>query len=125
VTTRSGPPGGYGPRPGSGEPISSDLEKTPTVLHAKPERVPTDRRFPPPAPSTLAALGRGRTSPPPLPRVDSVPLIKPGPYQGEHDPTPSRVALANRHMRNYMALSPEHQRLVDAMTLALRDTASG
>jgi hypothetical protein len=116
-----GPPGGYGPRPGSGE----DPEKTPTYLHAMPLRVPTKPGMPPPPPpyraqspagGTLARLGqRGASAPD---------LIVTDPDDGSAA-TPARVAVMTRLLRTCDALPIEDLRLLQAIALRLRPGVGG
>lgn len=100
----AGPPGGYGPRPGT-----VDEEKTPVQPHAKPvARVATPLGLgPPPAPSTLARLGR----------------VDPDPFPVNEAPTPTvttaRVLLANKHIRLFAQLPAEDAQLVHAFAVRL------
>ena len=116
----SGPPGGYGPRPG--DPI--DPEKTPVYLHARPLRVPTTpgmpappSRIPSPAGGTLAPLGRRSSAPPDLIVTD--------PDDGEPELTPARVAVMKRLLRTCDALTLEDVRMLYAFALRLRPDAGG
>jgi len=118
----SGPPGGYGPRPGF------DDERTPVAPHPRPSPVVVRSgdapKGPPPLPpraSPRAQTPKGGTLAPLGPRIE------PDPFPDEEAPTPSSAAphLVNKHLRVYLALQPEDRQLVHALALRLLSAPGG
>lgn len=113
-------PPDFGPRPGS-----SDPERTPVALHARPAPVvlaSVQPKGPPPLPAIRGTTPRGGMLAP-LGRAEARNAsTEVQVFSTDEEPTASRAtpAVAARLVRHWSACSPADQRLIEALVLRLR-----